>query len=138
METIRRGTFLTFDQIKQRCLPAPPKVPAEFQKHKQEYLFLRGINIECFRFYRFYSKYDEDTPNVFDTPQCRRLESFLKKFLLAQEFGYLGDLSEVYFNFSYVSFIVRMKDLMDGLMKEIEFEDKDMQKSIIRFNSVID
>ena len=138
METIRRGTFLTFDQIKQRLLPAPPKVSPEFEKHKKEYLFLRDINIECFRFNQFYYKYEEDTPNVFDTPQCRRLESFLKRFLLAQEFGYLGDLSEVHFKFSYLSWVVYMKELMGDLIEKIEFEDEDMQESVKRFNSVFD
>ena len=134
METIRRASFLTFDQIKQRVLPAPPKVPPEFQKHKQEYLFLRGIDIECFRFNQFYFKYNKDTPNVFDTPQCRRLESFLKRFLMAQEFGYLGDVSEVRFKFSHLSSVVDTKDIIE----KIEFEDKDTQERLIRFKSVFD
>ena len=128
METIRRASFLTFDQIKQRCLPAPPKVPDEFRKHKQEYLFLRGINIECFG---VYSKYHEDASNVFDTPQCRRLESFLKKFLLAQEFGYLGDLSGVHFNFVSINKISEMlDDFMDQNVEE------GVPESALRFESV--
>lgn len=132
------GTFLTFDQIKQRFLPALPKVPPENEKHKKEYLFLRGINIECFRFNEFYCKYEKDTPNVFDTPQCRRLESFLKKFLLAQEFGYLGDLSEVHFKFSHLSWVVNIKELMADFIENIEIENEDLQESIKRFNSVFD
>ena len=94
--------------------------------------------IECFRFNEFYCKYEKDTPNVFDTPQCRRLESFLKKFLLAQEFGYLGDLSEVHFKFSHLSWVVNIKELMADFIENIEIENEDLQESIKRFNSVFD
>ena len=106
---------------------------------------MRGIDIECLKFNEFYFKYKEDTygldppaPNVFDTPNCHKLESFFKRFFKAQDYGYLGDLSEVNFKFSYLSHIGNFRVFMEDTFDNDEFDDEDEKESAIRFQSVFD
>ena len=130
---------LSYEDVKKKCLPAPPKVPPEFQRCKQEYLFLRGINIECRMFINFFFRFKEEYPesNVFDTPQCHRLESFFKRFLKAQELGYLGDLSEVHFHYRYLSEIEDMKFFMLDSFDNNDFSSKGEKMSALKLFDVL-
>ena len=57
---------------------------------KNEYLFIRGINREM---ESFVEKYLTDTTELFVSSYNDRIKSFIKKFMKAQELGYLNDTS---------------------------------------------
>ena len=78
-----------------------------------EWLFIRGINKICGEFVK---RLDEEG-KIFNTPQAKKLLLYFRKFLKAQELGYLNDTSELYFKESDVSFIdsleINVYDYMD-------------------------
>ena len=55
---------------------------------------------------------------------------------MAQEFGYLGDVSEVHFEIFYIKRIAEMVDDLINLDERFEDKDKDVQESMLRFQSV--
>ena len=135
METIRRRSF-TYSEIKKRFLLAPPKIPPEFQKHKKEYLSLRGIDILSSKFHDFYVKNSFEAPNVFESPICLRLEKLLKSFLKGQKYGYLGDLSEVNFKFSYLRNLVKLKKLFEDEKRFPEILPVSFREALERFDKI--
>ena len=66
------------------------KIPEYARDFKNEYLFIRGINKEM---ESFVEKYLTDTTELFVSSYNDRIKSFIKKFMKAQELGYLNDTS---------------------------------------------
>ena len=97
------------------------KIPSYVSKdYKQEYLFLRGINIECFRFLnRLGLCFRSDV--LFVIKKSLLLKTFLQKFIRYQELGYLKDLSKFVFKHSDLRYIAELYDILEC---ESEYEDK--------------
>ena len=66
------------------------KIPEYARNFKNEYLFIRGINKEM---ESFVEKYLTDTAELFVSSYNERIKFFTKKFMKAQELGYLNDTS---------------------------------------------
>ena len=71
-------------------------IPQYARDSKNEYLFIRGINKSCEKFLNKFVENHNDEVDLFESPQAKELIYFLNKFLKAQEFGYLKDISEFY------------------------------------------
>ena len=66
------------------------KIPEYARDFKNEYLFIRGINKEM---ESFVEKYLTNTTELFVSSYNDRIKSFIKKFMKAQELGYLNNTS---------------------------------------------
>ena len=77
------------------------KIPEYAKDYKNEYLFIRGINKACAH---LDEKHLTDVlyHELFITKQCESLKLYMKKFLKAQELGYLKDIS---------SFVIKKDDI---------------------------
>ena len=84
------------------------KIPQYAKEYRNEYLFVRGINETCGKFLRVLDK-EEKVAEGFDTPQAKRLMLWFRKFLKAQEFGYLKDTTEFYFEESDANYIDQLE-----------------------------
>ena len=74
----------------QNCIKKTNKIPVYARDFKNEYLFIRGINKEM---ESFVEKYLTDTTELFVSSYNDRIKFFIKKFMKAQELGYLNDTS---------------------------------------------
>ena len=70
------------------------KIPEYARDFKKEYLFIRGINKECFL---FYEKYENEETQLFNSSHSDRIKYFIKRFLKYQERGYIKDTSFIVF-----------------------------------------
>ena len=75
------------------------KIPEYARDFKNEYLFIRGINKELDN---FVINYLSDCSELFVSSYSDRIKFFIRKFLKAQELGYLKDTSCFIFNESDV------------------------------------
>ena len=66
------------------------KIPDYAKDFRKEWLFIRGINKD---FEKFVKKYFKDGCEIFVSGSCYRLMSIIRRFLKAQELGYLKDIS---------------------------------------------
>ena len=69
---------------------AQNKIPEYAREFKNEYLFIRGINKEMDN---FVVNYLSDCSELFVSSYNDRIKFFIKKFMKAQELGYLKDTS---------------------------------------------
>ena len=97
-------------------------VPDYAKDYKNEYLFLRGINEKLANFVH---KYLSDTEELFISSFSDRIKFFIKKFMQAQELGYLNDISSFIipkFAVKNIVFLhVRMKsDFEDGEEEDVD------------------
>ena len=74
----------------QNCIKKTNVIPEYARDFKNEYLFIRGINKEM---ESFVEKYLTDTTELFVSSYNDRIKYFIKKFMKAQELGYLKDTS---------------------------------------------
>ena len=77
------------------------KIPVYAKDYKNEYLFIRGINKEC---ERFFDRWD-DGVKIFSSPQAKKLIYYFNKFLKSQERGKLKDISNFKIKEKDVKFI---------------------------------
>ena len=61
------------------------KIPEYAREYKNEYLFIKGINKSCEDFLK---RLDEEG-KIFDSPKAKKLILYFRRFLKAQELGYL-------------------------------------------------
>ena len=78
----------------QNCIKKTNKIPEYARDFKKEYLFVRGINKECFL---LYEKYETDDTQLFSSCHSDRIKYFIKRFLKGQERGKLKDTSFIVF-----------------------------------------
>ena len=69
------------------------KIPEYARNFRKEWLFIRGINKEC---ENFLIKYLLDASELFVSSYSDRINYFIRKFLKAQERGYLKDTSSFF------------------------------------------
>ena len=74
----------------QNCIKKTNQIPEYARDFKNEYLFIRGINKEM---ESFVEKYLSDCSELFVSKYSDRIKFFIKKFMKAQELGYLKDTS---------------------------------------------
>ena len=74
----------------QNCISGTNKIPEYAREFKNEYLFIRGINKEMDN---FVVNYLSDCSELFVSSYNDRIKFFIKKFMKAQELGYLKDTS---------------------------------------------
>ena len=96
----------------QNCIKKTNKIPDYAKDFKNEYLFIRGINKSC---EDFVIKYNLDASERF---------VIYKKFLKAQEIGYLKDTSSFIFKECDVE---NIKDLFDSMHYDF-VEDKEVRE----------
>ena len=100
------------------------KIPEYAREFKNEYLFIRGINKTCEKFVK---RLDLDA-KIFDTPQSYQLMLFIRRFLKAQELGYINNISKLYFKEKDVRFIESLELGLDDYMDL--FYDPDSYKFV--------
>ena len=86
METIRPAKILANSESTQ----IKSKIPEYAKDFKKEWLIIRGINKEC---YKFYTDYLCDASELFVTRHSDKIKYYIRRFLKAQERGYLKDTS---------------------------------------------
>ena len=84
------------------------KIPQYAKDYRNEYLFVIGINKTCGEFLRVLNE-EEKVAEGFDTPQDKKLMFLFRKFLKAQELGYLKDTTEFYFEESDAGYIDKLE-----------------------------
>ena len=93
-------------------------IPDYAKDFRNEWLFIIGINKECERFVKRLDIEGE----VFKSQKAYRLQSIFKRFLKAQELGYLKPNSEFYIKESDVNYInsleCQLNDYMDYFFTE--------------------
>ena len=87
-------------------------IPEYAREYKNEYLFIRGINKTCGN---FLNELDIDV-KIFNTHKAYNLMFYFRRFLKAQELGYLKDISEIYFEESDVNYIESLGLLIDDYL----------------------
>ena len=92
------------------------KIPEYARDFKKEYLFIRGINKECFL---FSEKYENEDTQLFNSSRSDRIKYFIKKFLKYQERGYIKDTSFLVFKKCDV---YNIEDLIDNM--HYDFKEK--------------
>ena len=90
MQVVSKMVILAQTSNFQNCIKKTNKIPEYAMDFKNEYLFIRGINKEM---ESFVEKYLTDTTELFVSSYNDRIKSFIKKFMKAQELGYLNDTS---------------------------------------------
>ena len=88
------------------------KIPEYARDYRNEYLFIRGINKACGEFIKRLDLEGE----VFKSSQAYKLQFYFRKFLKAQELGYLKANSEFYIEGSDVNFIDSLECQLDDYM----------------------
>ena len=69
------------------------KIPDYAKDFRKEWLFIRGINKTCGEFI----KRLDFGGDLFNSPQANRLKYYIRKFLRAEELGYIKDISSLIF-----------------------------------------
>ena len=91
-------------------------IPENAKDYKNEYLFIRGIDKSCENFINKYVENINDEVPLFESPQAKKIIYFFNKFLKAQEFGYLKDISEFYLKDSDVKYVKYLENEIDCYM----------------------
>ena len=91
---VRKMVILARSSNFQNCIKKTNKIPEYARDFKKEYLFVRGINKECFL---LYEKYETDDTQLFSSCHSDRIKYFIKRFLKGQERGKLKDTSFIVF-----------------------------------------
>ena len=107
METIRLAQLLAYSELSQY----KSKIPEYAKDFKNEYLFIRLINKESGRFVKRLDLEGE----VFKSQKAYKLQFLFRKFLKAQELGYLKPSSEFYIKESDVNLISTLGSQLDDL-----------------------
>ena len=98
----------------QNCIKKTNKIPEYARNYKNEWLFIRGVNNEC---YKFQNKYEIYESKIYDSIYSDKIKYFTKRFLKFQERGYIKDTSCFVFKKYDVFYIEDMY-----LMLKYEFE----------------
>ena len=86
----------------QNCIKLNNKVPEYARDYKKEWLFIIGINKECY-------KYENNLEDGFYTSNyCKNLMNIIKRFLKKQGYGYLKDINNFFINKRDVFYIEDM------------------------------
>ena len=99
----------------QNCIKKSNKIPEYARDFKKEYLFIRGINKECFL---FLEKYETEDTQIFNSSHSDRIKYFIKRFLKFQERCYIKDTSFLVFKKCDVYNIENLFDNMQYDFKE--------------------
>ena len=84
------------------------KIPEYYMNYKNEFMYIIGINKTCHEFLQILNE-EEIIAEGFDTPQARRLIMYMKRFLKAQEIGYLKDVTGFCFRWRDVIYIDKLE-----------------------------
>ena len=91
--------------VQSSCISGTNKIPEYAMDFKNEYLFIRGINKE---FKYFVENINEAARGLFQNHRVDRIKKFIKSFLLAQELGYLNDVSNFEIKSSDVNYLIKI------------------------------
>ena len=94
----------------QNCIKKTNKIPEYARDYRNEYLFIRGIDKTCGDFI----KRLDFGGDLFISPQANNLKYFIRKFLKAQELGYLKDVSGFYLKYNDVNNIDCLEEQLDN------------------------
>ena len=100
----------------QNCISGTNKIPEYAREFKNEYLFIRGINKEMDN---FVVNYLSDCSELFVSSYNDRIKFFIKKFMKAQELGYLKDTNCFKFKECDVENIVFLFERMNLILLRI-------------------
>ena len=104
----------------QNCIKKTNKIPEYARDFKNEYLFIRGINKEMESFVDIHLiKDDIDILSYHD-----RIKYFIKKFMKAQELGYLKDITSFTFKMCDVENIDYANEHIEPLFNLWEYYGK--------------
>ena len=109
------------------------KIPQYAREHKNEYLFVIGINGECGKFLNLI---DEEREDSFDNSKATNLMAFFKKFLKAQEIGYLKDTTEFYFKECDTNYIDQLETTVADYFGFCYYDADSFQFSQERYDTV--
>ena len=101
----------------QNCISGTNKIPEYAREFKNEYLFIRGINKEMDN---FVVNYLSDCSELFVSSYNDSIKFFIKKFMKAQELGYLKDTSCFKFKECDVENIVFLFERMNLILKKMK------------------
>ena len=101
----------------QNCISGTNKIPEYAREFKNEYIFIRGINKEMDN---FVVNYLSDCSELFVSSYNDRIKFFIKKFMKAQELGYLKDTSCFKFKECDVENIVFLFERMNLILKKMK------------------
>ena len=117
MQVVSKMVILAQTSNFQNCIKKTNKIPEYAMDFKNEYLFIRGINKEM---ESFVEKYLTNTTELFVSSYNDRIKSFIKKFMKAQELGYLKDTSSFTFKECDVENIIFLFERMHFDFEEDE------------------
>ena len=93
----------------QNCIKKTNKIPEYARNYKNEWLFIRGINKE---FYKFEDKCELYESKFYESEYCKNLKYLMKRFLRKQEYGYLKDTTSFVFKKTDVFYIKDINELL--------------------------
>ena len=93
----------------QNCIKKTNKIPEYARDYKNEWLFIIGINKECYKFEDKCAIYED---KIYDSSYCNKIKYSMKRFLKFQEYGYLKDTSCFVFKKCEVFYIEDMYSML--------------------------
>ena len=117
---VRKMGILVQTSNFQNCIEKTNKIPEYARNYKNEWLFIRGINKEC---YKFEEKCEIYESKIFDSSYCDKIKYFMKRFLKFQEYGYLKDTSCFVFKKCEVFYIEDMNSMLKYIFEMYNFND---------------
>ena len=110
MQVVYRMVILAQSSNFQNCIKKTNKIPEYARDFEKEWLFIRGIDKTCGNFIQRL----DFGGDWFISSQANDLKFYIKKFLKAQELGYLKDVSGFYLKYYDVNNIDCSEEQLDN------------------------